>query len=336
MAANQIYILKGRFKALTTNTFGVFIIFINTLSKNIEKMSIIASHFSSMYEHDPCTSWNEFEDTIAQLRFNGEISSSLSNDFQALFVSSFLADVVEGFIDGFELKNHAKTEHLIQSLIEKILSDKNLSLQLEKEVIAKDELDKVKVEKNQTDQKESEAAQATPVQPAAQEIFHTEEGSVILYIGLVIGPISGIPIYEVKAGDQIVVKIAGKTQKEQYFIDLLGARNDNGEVTPVPAVVKEVRSSAGTPKEYNILVEIGPGIYGKATEQEQVKLKRYDPLLDSRNSKKQAASAMPPSSRSSATLSLGSTGKSSTVFLWLIGGIALVLTILFLVFLRLF
>ncbi len=334
MAANQIHILKGRFKALTTNTFGIFIVFIDRTSKNIDKMSIIASHFSSMYDHDPAQSWEKFEDIIAQMRFNGEISTSLSNDFQALFVSSFLTDIVELFIDDFDSKNFSKTEHTIQSLIEKILSEKNISLQLEKETVTKDAIDAVKSERDQSVKASDPAPSSASVQESVT--FQVDEGGVVLNVGLVIGPISGIPIYDVKPGDQIVVKIAGRTQKEQYFIDLLGARNESGEVIPVPAVVKEVRSSSSSPKEYNLLVEIGPGIFGKATEQEQVKLKRYDPLLDSRNVKKQAGgNSSSSSSVKFSTSSSASSGKSSSaIYLWLIGGIALLLTVVFLIFLR--
>jgi hypothetical protein len=334
MAVNQIHILKGRFKALTTNTFGIFIIFINRTSKSIEKMSVIASHFSSMYDHDPCQPWDKFEDIIAQMRFNGEISTSLSNDFQALFVSSFLSDIIELFIDSFDMKNFTKTEHVIQSLVEKILSDKNISLQLEKETISKEDLERVKLEREQ----KSKPAEASPAPQSPQDVgvqFKVDEGSVILNVGLVIGPISGIPIYDVKPGDQIVVKISGRTQKDQYFIDLLGARNEAGEVLPVPAVVKEVQASSGTPKEYNLLVEIGPGIFGKATEQEQVKLKRYDPLLDARNVKKAGGSQPGTSPVKFHQPAASNAGKSSSVvFLWLIGGIALLLTIVFILFLN--
>jgi hypothetical protein len=333
MAANQIYILKGRFKALTTNTFGIFIIFIEKATKAVSKMSVIASHFSSMYENDPEQPWNKFEDTISQLKYNGEISANLSNDFQSFFISSFLADVVEGFIDAFETKNFSKTEGLLTSLIEKILTDKNIFIQLEKQTVTRDDIDKVRQDnevKPQAD-KPAEQAKQGKTDDEVRAMFNIEEGGILLSVDLVIGPINGIPIYELRAGDQIVVKIAGRTEKEQYFINLLNAKNDQGEILPVRAVVKEIKADQEA-KTYNLLVEIGPGIFGRASEQEKVKLKRYDPMLDARLKKANTSTSsgrtfMPSPSAPPRT-------SSPAIFLWLIGGVTLILTILFLVFLK--
>jgi hypothetical protein len=326
MVQNQICILKGRFKALTTNTFGIFVIFIDKTLKSINKMSVIASHFSSMYENDPEQDWNKFEGIITQLRYNGEISVNLSNDFQSLFTSSFLTDILEIFIEGFDTKNHSKSEHVIISLVEKILSDKNIFLQLEKQTITKEEMDRVH---NEIETSSEELVEPDEVQTeqAAKQMFNIEEGSILLNIDLIIGPINGIPIYELRPGDQIVVKIAGRTQKEQYFIDLLNAKNDKGEVLPVRAIVKEINADRQS-KSYNLLVEIGPGIYGKASELEKVKLKRYDPVLDTRLQKKDGTTRIPVRQVPYVAT------KSSALFLWLIGGVALALTVLFLVFLR--
>jgi hypothetical protein len=335
-AANQIYILKGRFKALTTNTFGIFIIFIEKATKAVSKMSVIASHFSSMYENDPEQPWNKFEETISQLKYNGEISANLSNDFQSFFISSFLADVVEGFIDAFETKNFSKTEGLLTSLIEKILTDKNIFIQLEKQTVTREDIDKVRQDNEVRPQadKPAEPAKQGKSDDEVRAMFNIEEGGILLSVDLVIGPINGIPIYELRAGDQIVVKIAGRTEKEQYFINLLNAKNDQGEILPVRAVVKEIIADQEA-KTYNLLVEIGPGIFGRASEQEKVKLKRYDPMLDARLKKANAPAGQAGASRTfTPAPSAPARTSSPVIFLVLIGGVALILTILFLVFLK--
>jgi len=329
MAGNEINILKGRFKAMTTNTFGLFIIVIDAYTKSIESLNVIASHFSSLYEHDPEQSWDQFEASIKQLKWDGEISATLSNDLQTLFVNSFLSDVVEQFLDCFDAKKFTKAEHLLSSLIEKILADKNLSLQLETETISKEELLQKRKDVSDDSKKTATPESETSTQQSAQA-FNVEEGGVILNVNLVLGPVHGIPIYDLRAGDQIVVKIAGRTQKEQYFIDLLKAKSENGDILPIKGIVKEIQSLEEG-KEFKILIEIGPGVYGVATEQERVKLKRYDPLSDARviNSQQPTtAQAIQPGDV------LGTTsGKSSNLlFIWLIGFVTLVLAVLFFIF----
>lgn len=332
MAGNMINILKGRFKAMTTNTFGLFIIVIDTYTKSIESLNVIASHFSSLYEHDPEQSWDQFESSIKQLKWDGEISATLSNDLQTLFVNSFLSDVVEQFMDCFEAKKFAKAEHLLSSLIEKILADKNLSLQLESSVISKEEL----VQKRESANEESKKTSTPEPEPANQQssqAFNVEDGGVILNVNLVLGPVHGIPIYELRAGDQIVVKIAGRTQKEQYFIDLLKAKSENGDILPIKGIVKEIQS-LDEGKEFKILIEIGPGVYGVATEQERVKLKRYDPLSDARVINSQQSTTAQTLQPGDGMSGLGTTsGKSGNLlFIWLIGFVTLVLAVLFFIF----
>ena len=332
MSDNMMYILKGRFKAMTTNTFGLFTIFVDGYTKSIESINVIASHFSSLYENAPDQAWDKFESKIKQLKWDGEISTNLSNDLQTLFVNSFLGDVVEQFLDCFQIKKFGKSEHMISTLIEKILADKNLTLQLENETISKEELAQKRNAVSEESKKQTEAATAAS-QPSQQEsAFNVEDGGVILNVSLVLGPVHGIPVYDLRVGDQIVVKIAGRTQKEQYFIDLLRAKSENGDILPIKGIVKEIQS-LNDGKEFKILIEIGPGVFGVASEQERVKLKRYDPLSDARVINSQQ-STMQQQSGSNFDNSIGAfSGKShNLIFIWIIGFVTLLLAVLFLIF----
>ncbi len=45
-------VIKGRFKALGTSTYGLFIVFIDNYSKNVDRFDIVSSHFSTLYENN--------------------------------------------------------------------------------------------------------------------------------------------------------------------------------------------------------------------------------------------------------------------------------------------
>lgn len=329
MAENQIYVVKGRFKAMTTNTFGLLIIMLSKTTRQPISMSVIASHFSSMYENPPSGKWSAFEDTIAQMRYKGEISTNLSNDLQGVMSSTITGEVAEGIVESFGQKKMSKMEHTISSVIEKILGDKNIFTQFERETISQAEMEAVRQEKEKKNTEEVKKKEEQKQVQSSASVFTVAEGDTLLNVDLVLGPVSGIPIYELKPGDQIVVKIAGRTAKETYFIDLLKAKNEEGDVLPIKAVVKEIAANQEM-KEYKLLVEIGPGIFGVASEQEQVKLKRYDPALDQRlNQKKEFQTGMEPgmSSRSGSRPS-----GPSPVLIIVLGAATLILFILFFVF----
>ncbi|MFN4217233.1 MAG: hypothetical protein ACK4HQ_07530 [Brevinematales bacterium] len=146
-----------------------------------------------------------------------------------------------------------------------------------------------------------------------------EESAVILDVSLVLSPISGVPIYELKEGTKIFIKITEQTSRGQYFNDLLGA-NEGGEILPVPATVKKVSKEG---KIYTVLVEIGPGIYGKSLDEDTVKVKLYDSAQDKRKAQKTIEPAMAPIETSPETSS--SISKGSGFLFWVMGGIGLLI-----------
>jgi hypothetical protein len=114
------------------------------------------------------------------------------------------------------------------------------------------------------------------------------------------------------------------------FVTLLNARNEMGEILPVPATVKEVKRDKAT-KQVDLLVEIVPGVYGKTMEQESVKLKRYDPATDPRLQQRKTAAPMPggPMMSNMPSYNSGSNRTSPILFLWIIGAVVLILGLLF-------
>jgi len=331
MSENNIYILKGRFKATTTNTFGLFAVFVDKTQKNIDKISVAVSHFSSIYETNPELDWYKFDQIIQMANYKGEVSQSLTSDFQSLFRNSFGPEVIETFIDSVEGKNLKKVENIFVSLISKILADKEVTIQVEKQALNRQEMERIKSEAENAASKNEEKKSEEKKEETSTVIFNVEEGSVILNVEVVIGPIGGIPIYEVKPLDQIYVKIPGRTPKEMSFINLLNARNETGEILPVPATVKEVVKDKDT-KQVNLLVEIVPGVYGKAMEQETVKLKKYDPLNDPRI--KKTSTENPAQQPNIFSYGTGRTDKQTSplIFLWIIGAVILILGLLFIFF----
>lgn len=263
---DQALILKGRFKALETNSYGLFLIFISEELRMVENVMAIASHYSSLYDVDPALPWFAMEENIINLKWKGDISVSISLDLQNYLESSLDRD------RGYELytyiKNNdmTKIESLLQAILMKPLGDRNIFMEIVSEVVSKKEIQKIRNERTRAKIKERiKPLQQTPVK---------EDNTVA--VDLVLAPVSGIPIYELTKGDKIMVKINDKSVRGRYYIDFLGTRVE-GNIIPIPAEIMDIRRDENN--EYTILCKIKENIFGKAVETEQVKIKKYDELL---------------------------------------------------------
>lgn len=276
---NTLYtIVKARFKAIDTNTFGLLLVFLNNNLKVVENLSVIASHFSSLYETDPQGSWADMEDRIFSMKWRGEYATSITRDIQIFLESALKGDRSDELYSLTRQNASSKVENMIFTLLMKPLGEKNIHIELGWENVSAEEIQMAKEARESRDDEGPKEPSAPETSPEASE-FNLEEGSVLLDVDLILAPVSGIPIFELQRGEKIMVKISPATNRGRYFIDLLNAMHDN-EVIPVPAPVSEVKINRFN--EYVILVKIGEGIYGKATETEQVKLKRFDPNSDKR------------------------------------------------------
>ncbi len=260
-------VLKGRFKAVETNTYGLLIIFLSEELRTVESLLAIASHYSALYETDPRLPWYALEENIVNLKWKGDIAVNISIDLQNYMESSLDRDRGNELYMLLKNNDQTKIESLLQAILIKPLSDRNIILEISTETISQENLRNKRAERNR--QKSGGKAAG-----AAQKNSETDR---YIPVDLILAPVSGIPIYGLSKGDKIMVRINDRSVRGKYYIDLLGARV-NGNIIPVPAKVMHI--SKNDNNEYTILCNITDRAVGKAIESETVKLKRYDDLFD--------------------------------------------------------
>jgi hypothetical protein len=262
------FILKGRFKALETNSFGLFVIFINEELRMVENLIAVVSRFSSLYDIDPSIPWYNLEENLINLKWKGDISVNITIDLQNYMESTLDRDRGNELYMLVINSDTNKVESLLQSLLMKPLNDRNIHLDLVTEYVSNVELSARRAERNKAKEEEKKPPPPEPNVKMKNAID----------LDLVLAPVSGIPVFELQKGDKIMVKISDKLPKGKYYVDLLGARVE-GNIIPIPAEVAEIKRNENN--EYMILCKIGEKIFGKAVEPEQVKLKKYDDLIES-------------------------------------------------------
>lgn len=322
-------IIKGRFKAIDSNTFGLFLIYISLAQKIIDNVILAASHYSSIYDTNPNTQWDVFEDKITAFKWKGEISQNISHDLQLLLSNTIKLDVLEEILDAHNTNQHSKIEHTLTGIMAKGVADKSIIIEALSEKVPHMEILRVKDDRLRKEKEEREEKQKEEIRKDQQQEYKVEAGAVVLPVSLVLAPVSGIPIWEVKTGDLIVIRIDSATERGNYFIDLLKARTPEGDILPIKAVIKEITSNSLG--EFEVLVELGPGIYGRCVETEKVKIKKFDiseeKIAIPGNGQEKIKT---PVSEAILKQSFVPKATRNDYFIWLVGGITLLLAALIL------
>ncbi len=286
--SDHLIIIKGRFKALSMNLYGLFIIIFNQ-DKRIDTYNIAVSTFSNIYENEPHLPWDKYEQLILELKwkgnFNANLTSSIMDNFKEISAEDSKTNQLYDYANSYDYNS---LDTYLFDTINRVVHDKNLVLETSIQEVTAEEFAQTKEKRyNKAEEKSTSETEL-------------EEGAVILNIQPILAPVKGKPIYELKIGDRIMTKIIPNTDRANYFIDLLGLRVEN-HIKPIATEVIDIKSD-GKSEPLEILTRIGPGIYGKCIEDErQVKLRLYDALIDGPLTQKVIPKQTQPSPTSVAT-----------------------------------
>ncbi|MGA2141306.1 MAG: hypothetical protein ABSG94_02690 [Brevinematales bacterium] len=329
---NTYIVIKGRFRAPSSSSFGVFIIFLDNMTKNVDKYDIVSSHFSTLYENNVNMPWHEFEDIISKLKWRGEYATSLTHDIQASFDDIFQAGTgrTQDIWSNVKKAQISKVSDIFDEVLARPTTDKAVKCEIAAESIMKSEIEEAKKFRSEREAKELLSGTEKDSKPQPDgSTPEVGESAVILEVSLILSPISGIPIYDLKEGDKIFIKITEQSSRGQYFIDLLNA-SENNEIIPIPATVVKMTKEG---KIYTVLVSVGPGIYGKSLDEDTVKVKKYDPAEDKR--KKKPAAEEVSFAQPTANISEAAKKPASMNMIFILIGITAFIVIIILIWLLL-
>lgn len=266
---DNILILKGRFKSVSMNLYGLFLIIFNN-TKQFDTYHIIVSSYSDMYDYEPHVSWEKYEEYIVDKKWKGSFNNSMT-----LSLMEGLKNITEDnntsrlLFDHTYDYNYDQIDVILYDMINRIIHDKNLIMETIIQEVSTSEFRKIKEDRSKLPEEDEESQ------------VETEKQSVILKVKPIVAPVKGKPIYELKIGDRIIIRIIPSTPKENYYIDLYKLKEEKG-IRPIPASVIDIKAIAGKNNPVEILVEIIPGVYGRFIEDEkQVRLRVFDPATDS-------------------------------------------------------
>lgn len=272
LSDGNLLIIKGRFKSTSMNLYGQLIIYFNSEAR-IDSYSIVISTYSDTYNLEPHTGWEKYEEFIADLKWKGHFYSSMTASLmdglarlseESRIVSELFANTYNYDYDKMELTLH--------DCINRIVHDKNLIIETGIQEVTRDEYRQARNAKPATPESDSDLP--------AQDSSDSEKGSVIISVKPILAPVNGKPLYSLRIGDYIMVRVVPNTDRANYFIDVLKLREED-KIKAAPAEVIDIKAGKAKNEPIEILTELGPGIFGKFYEDEsQVKLRMYDPRMD--------------------------------------------------------
>jgi len=238
--------------------------------RKLDTHHVIVSSYSDMYDHEPHTSWEKYEEIIVDRKWKGNFNNSMTASIMDAFTklsedvraSKILYDHVYNY-------DYDQMDIIIYDLINRIIHDKNLMMETIIQEVSSQEFRKIKEDRSKPQEEEKE-----------QEAQGETKQATILQVKPIVAPINGKPIYSLRIGDRIIIKIIPASSRENYYIDLYNLKEEK-TIRPVPATVVDIKAGLGKNNPVEILTEIMPGVYGQFTEDEkQVKLKLFDPMVD--------------------------------------------------------
>lgn len=271
----RVLIIKGRFKSPTSNLYGLLLAVINSYKKLDTYMSIVST-YSDLYNFDLDNSWISLEDILVNLiwkgNYNKNISASIIDQFKAISDDNRAMTALYENTINYDYDN---LEHTIFSLISRIIHDNNMTLEIKIQDISSDEFNRMRESRGKPKEEPK-----NEIEQSDKDRYQLGDEDVILPVKPILSPVKGKPIYDLKIGDRIMIKISRESQRAEQIIDLLQLREGN-TVHPAPAAIVDIKAGSGKNDLIQILTSIGSGVYGKFEEEEkQVKLKMYSPEND--------------------------------------------------------
>jgi hypothetical protein len=276
---DNLMIVKGRFKAASINLFGQFILIFKNRNE-FDTFNAVISTYSDLYTLEPHEEWTKYREYIANIKWKGNFNASMTSSImEHLKKFSEEMNSISLLYDNVCDYDYNAMDATLFDLINRIIHDKTLVLETAIQEVTPSEFREA-ISGNDA----KTAPEDLPI--GADSQFTVEDDAVILPVKPIVAPVRGKPIYELRVGDKLMVYLQPQSDRANYFIDLLGLREDK-EIKATPGEVIDIKAGSGKNNPTDILTLISPGIYGKFTETEkQVKLKMYDPEIDGPMAKK--------------------------------------------------
>ncbi len=253
----QIMVLKGKFKAETTNIYGLVVLIADIKNNQLLRATNIVTYNPGIYQTGLDQPWHEFERKLYALRLGEGSLQELTQKLQNNIKSWINKDKDTQFFEALVKNNRELLESRLVEEIKEISQDQNIKLDIQ--------LDEVNLLQFK-ELKEKIDEDISKLQLPENLVVTEETAALVLEIEMV-GETDkkGRLARELKPGETVWAKLTDERDIAQYLAKLLGGRvrNEEGreELIPLTAPVEEVEPGK---EKVRVKVRFGPAIMGLA------------------------------------------------------------------------
>lgn len=271
---------SGKVKTNRENLFGIFVVIINKSFRSLESAQLVFSIYSEAHSMDFSQGWHVFEKKIQDMTYGGQSVEAVTFAAQdAMRTLCKSPDFIKEITEFAEKNNKAFIQSMFEEFFDKELNDSKIEISVSIETIGDVALQEGRV------RPDARAETQDPKEEGGDE----GPKAAMVRSKLVLAPVGGKLVTELKAGDQIMVRLEKVGVRESALIESMQLVKENGEIKPCACKVVGINPSG---KGVDITVQIDENTISKIYEEERVLVKLFNPLKDLG-----APKATPPSAK---------------------------------------
>jgi hypothetical protein len=179
---------------------------------------------------------------------------------------------VRRFFDSVRNYDYDNLDIVLYDMINRIVREKNLILESVIQEITLPEFNDVRKKRSKPVENRKEQENGVG--------RNLGRDAVILNVKPLLSPVKGKPVYSLKIGDRVMVKILPGSEKQNSYIKLMDLKDDD-QIKAIPGEVVDIKAGTVKNDPVEILTKLDKNLFGKFIEDEkQVKLRMYDPEID--------------------------------------------------------
>ncbi len=261
--------IKGKYKSNKQGVYGLFLIFLDEEDKKVKKASVLATSSSPVYEMPVSSHWTSIDQKIMDMKWKGQQISQTSANLEWVIDNTLKEEhVFDDILDVFNAKNKAGTEQKILEMFRRFINDSNIDFEVEFEMITSQAFENY--EKTRTTKKEVKKHEAI----SHDVTLNVPSDAILIDVFLVISPLLGIPIQELKVGEWIMVRVDDTKPKGRNFLTSINPEHTQGQSVPIPALIHQIEHHPDD--SHTIIIKLGENVYGKIFETERVKVRKFE------------------------------------------------------------
>lgn len=259
---------------------------VDPISSRIDRLDVVAVGSSELI-NVPLSgaTFKDISNICQKIKYEGKQLKNLTNKLGELFQSSGRSDdFMEQLLHYMNKKEDEKIRYLINQVANQAIGNSKPDITLWYSLIDRDKIDDIGGNRQSIENLDSAEGDGAPsldesTTPGSGNVVATGIDSAIpqnatrIQFKFILSPVSGIPVNQLKPGDQIVVQLNPGDPTTLSVIDTMKLKMEDGSIRPVPATIVATENK-GTESE--TVVRIGVDVFGKVYEEENsVKVRPY-------------------------------------------------------------